>query len=84
MKKVISWIKLHVNDKHSVIIITCAIAIFMTIFYHATMIKLLDVLFFDIGYKLIINIINNPIFVSTIIGIISMILKCKKDKRGKK
>jgi hypothetical protein len=72
-----------VNDKHSVIIITCAMTVFMTIFYHATMIKLLDVLFFDIGYKLIINIINNPIFVSTIIGIISMILKCKKDNRGK-
>ena len=84
MKKVTSWIKLHVNDKHSVIIITCAIAIFMTIFYHETMIKLLDVLFFDIGYQLVINIINNPIFVSTVIGIISMIVKCKKDKKEKK
>lgn len=72
------------NDKHSVIIITCAIAIFMTIFYHPTMIKLLDVLFFDIGYQLVINIINNPIFVSTVIGIISMIVKCKKDKKEKK
>ena len=84
MKKVISWIKLRMNDKHSWVITTCAISIFMTICYHETMIKLLDVLFFDIGYKLIINIIHNPIFVSTIIGVISMILKCKKDKRGKK
>ncbi len=84
MKKVISWIKLHMDDKHTWVLITCAIAIFMTIFYHPTMIKLLDVIFFDIGYKLIINIINNPIFVSTIIGIISMILKCKKDKKEKK
>tara|TARA_R110000868_G_scaffold206938_1_gene455896 strand:- start:561 stop:776 length:216 start_codon:yes stop_codon:yes gene_type:complete len=66
------------DDKHSWVIITCAIAIFMTIFYHVVMVKLLDVLFFDIGYKLVINIINNPIFVSTIIGMISMILKCKK------
>ena len=72
------------NDKHLWVITTCAISIFMTIFYHVITVKLLDVLFFDIGYKLVINIINNPIFVSTIIGIISMILKCKKDKGGKK
>ena len=84
MKKVISWIKLRMNDKHLWVITTCAISIFMTIFYHVITVKLLDVLFFDIGYKLVINIINNPIFVSTIIGIISMILKCKKDKGGKK